>query len=191
MAMAIRAMAQLVRQLEMAVELRVRPMQMMMGPVTMGEVAHDPFGAEDAEQGGQQDIHQPGQHDAEAGVGKHFRVGDGVAAAVGEHGGDGLIAADEGEGGAQEGGDLALGQKVEQQCAQSGEQQGGGYGQPGEGGDQHSGAEHGEHMLNAQDQHFGTAQLPGVIDALVWIHSFVLPSQLPMVFCAEKKTINK
>ena len=63
---------------------------------------------------------------------------------------------------------------------------GGGYGQPGEGGDQHSGAEHGEHMLNAQDQHFGTAQLPGVIDALVWIHSFVLPSQLPMVFCAEK-----
>ena len=36
MAMAMRAMAQLVRQLEMAVELRVRPIQMMMGPVTMG-----------------------------------------------------------------------------------------------------------------------------------------------------------
>ena len=36
MAMATRAMAQLERQLVMAVELRVRPMQMIMGPVTMG-----------------------------------------------------------------------------------------------------------------------------------------------------------
>ena len=36
MAMAIRAMAQLSRQLVMAVEERVRPMQMMTGPVTMG-----------------------------------------------------------------------------------------------------------------------------------------------------------
>ena len=155
------------------------------------EVTHDPFGAKDAEQGGKQDIHQSGQHDAEAGVGQHLRVGDCVAIAVGEHGGDGLIAADEGEGGAQEGGDHPLGQKVEQQSAQPGEEQGGGHGQPGEGGDQHGGSEHGEHVLDAQDQHFGAAQLAGIIDALVWIHSFVLPSQLLVVFCAEKKTINR
>ena len=34
--MATRAIHQLVRQLSMAEELRVRPMQMIMGPVTMG-----------------------------------------------------------------------------------------------------------------------------------------------------------
>ena len=62
---------------------------------------------------------------------------------------------------------------------------------PGEGGDQHGGSEHGEHVLDAQDQHFGAAQLAGIIDALVWIHSFVLPSQLLVVFGAEKKTINR
>ena len=57
--------------------------------------------------------------------------------------------------------------------------------------DQHGGAEHGEHMLDSQDQHLGAAQLAGVIDTLIWSHSLVLPSPLLVVFCAEKKTINR
>ena len=123
------------------------------------EEAHDLLDAEDLEQGGQDDVHETGQGHAEAGVGQQA----GVHGAV--HHGDGLVAADEGEGGAQEGGNLALGQQVEEQRAQTGEQQGGGHAQPGQSGDQHRGAEHGKHVLDAQHQHFGHAQLAGVVNA--------------------------
>ena len=132
-----------------------------------GEVAHDLLGAEHLKEGGENYVHQPRQSHAEAGVGQHL----GVGGAVLQHGGDGLIAADEGEGGAQEGGDLPLGEEVEQQGAQTREEQGGGHAQPGEGGYQHGGAEHGEHVLHAQDEHFGSSQLPGIINGLILRHS--------------------
>ena len=79
------------------------------------EVAHDLLGAEHLKEGGQNHVHQTGQRHAEAGVGEHLVVGGTVL----QHGGDGLIAADEGEGGAQESRYLALGDKVEQQGAQA------------------------------------------------------------------------
>ena len=64
---------------------------------------------------------------------------------------------------------------MEEQGAHTGEKQGGldGKGQPvalDQDGDQHGSAEHGEHMLKAEDQHFGQAQLTGVADRLVVIH---------------------
>ena len=153
-----------------------------------GEVAHDRLSAEHLEQGGQDHIHQAGAGHAEAGVGQHLGIGDGgVAGGVGQHGGDGRVAADKGEGGAQESGDLHLGQEVEQQGAQACEQQGGGDGQAGQRGDQHCGAEHGEHVLDAQDQHLGGAKDAGVINGVILIHLSFLPSSF-QIYTTQKKT---
>ena len=61
---------------------------------------------------------------------------------------------------------------MEQQGAQTGEQQGGldGQGQAVAGdqnGHQNGGAEHGEQVLQTQHQHAGYAQRPGVVDGLL------------------------
>ena len=151
---------------------RFRPMRMMMGPVTMGGgEAHDLLGAHQLEQQGQDQIQGTGHHDAAQGVGQLF-----LAAHAGElahiQAGHCLKAAQEGEGGAQEGGNLQLGAQVEQQGAETGKQQGGldGQGQTVLGdqdGHQHGGAEHGEQVLQAQHQHPGNTQLPGVVDGVL------------------------
>ena len=80
-----------------------------------------------------------------------------------------MKAAQEGKGGPQEGGDLHPCADVEEQGADAGEEQRGlnGQGQAigvHQDGHQHRGAEHGEHVLQAQDQHLGHAQAPGVPD---------------------------
>ena len=149
-------------------------MQMMMGPNGAGddgrEIAHHRLGAEHLEEGGQHHIEESCQHHAEAGVGEHLRVGGQAAVLIGDHGGDGLIAADKREGRAQKGGHLPLGQKVEQQRPQPRKQKRCGNGHSRERGNQNSGAEHGKHVLSAQHKHFGPPQLPGVVDALGLIH---------------------
>ena len=75
----------------------------------------------------------------------------------------------------------ALGAEVDKQGAQAGEQQGGlnAEGQSialHQERHQNGGAEHGKHVLEAQNQHFGQAQLPGIADGLVVVH-FVLLSR--------------
>ena len=70
-----------------------------------------------------------------------------------------------GKAGAQERGHLALAQEVEQQRAQTCAEQCGADAQAGQQGHQHGCAEHCKHVLCAEDQQLGRAQLFGIIDA--------------------------
>ena len=64
---------------------------------------------------------------------------------------------------------------MEEQCAEAGEKQSGldvqgqavGVDQDG---DQHGGTEHGEHVLQPQQEHLGRAQLPRVADGFLAVH---------------------
>ena len=135
------------------------------------EVAHDLLGTHQLEQQGQHQIQQTRDHHAAQGVGQLLLTGHGgelAAIQIGYR----LEAAQEGEGGAQEGGYLQLGADVEQQRADTGEQQGclDGQGQAvarHQDGHQHRSAEHGKQVLQSQQQHPGHAQLPGVIDGVM------------------------
>ena len=135
------------------------------------EVAHDLLGTHQLEQQGQHQIQQTRDHHAAQGVGQLLLTGHGgelAAIQIGYR----LEAAQEGEGGAQEGGYLKLGADVEQQRADTGEQQGclDGQGQAvarHQDGHQHRSAKHGEQVLQTQQEHPGYAQLPGVIDGVV------------------------
>ena len=135
-----------------------------------GQKAHDLFHPHRLDDGGQNHVQKAGHHNAAAGVLQlHGRVHTGVLARV--QLGHGLKAAQIGEGGAQESGYLQLGADMEEQRADSGEEQGGldGQGQAvalDQDGHQHRGPEHGEHVLKAQNQHLGDAQHPGVPDGL-------------------------
>ena len=132
---------------------------------------HDLLGTHQLEQQGQHQIQQTRDHHAAQGVGQLLLTGHGgelAAIQIGYR----LEAAQEGEGGAQEGGHLKLGADVEQQGADTGEQQGGldGQGQAvarHQDGYQYRGTEHGKQVLQSQQQHPGHAQLPGVIDGVV------------------------
>ena len=126
------------------------------------EEAHDPLHPEGPDESRQHRVDKAGAGHAEAGVGQQLRVGD---AAVDQRG-DGGVAAQEGEGGAQEGRDLSAGDEVEEQRPQAREEQGVGDVQPCQDGHQDGGPEHGEHVLEAQQQHPSRPQGPGVIDAV-------------------------
>ncbi len=135
------------------------------------EVAHDLLGTHQLEQQRQHQVQQARDDHAAQGVGQLLLAGHGGELA-GVQVGHRLEAAQEGEGGAQEGGHLELGADVEQQRAEAGEQQRclDGQGQAVAGnqdGHQHRGAEHGEQVLQAQQQHPGDAQLSGVVDGIV------------------------
>ena len=139
-----------------------------------GEEAHDLLGAHQLEQQGQHQIQQAGHHHAAQRVGQLLLAGHGGELAAVKVG-NGLEAAQEGEGGAQEGGHLELRAHMEEQGADAGKEQSGldVQGQTvllDQDGDQDGSAEHGEHVLEAQHQHLGGAQLPGVADGFVWIH---------------------
>ena len=67
------------------------------------EEAHDLLRAEGPDQRRQHRVDKTRAGHAEAGVGQELRVGEGIV----DQGGDGGVAAQEGEGGAQEGRDLA------------------------------------------------------------------------------------
>lgn len=90
-----------------------------------------------------------------------------------------------GKGRAEEGRDLALGDKVEQQRTQTCAEQGGRNAQTGEQGDQHGGTKHGEHMLDTQDQHPSGTQLAGVVNALGVIN--ILTHYFLLLSAAQKK----
>lgn len=121
-----------------------------------------------------------------AGVGQHLGVGDGqIAVGVSQHGSHDGEAAQIGKGRAEEGRDLALGDKVEQQRTQTCAEQGGRNAQAGEQGDQHGGTKHGEHVLDAQDQHPSGTQLAGVVNALGVIN--ILTHYFLLLSAAQKK----
>ena len=116
-----------------------------------GEVPHDGLGAQHLKEQSQHQIQETGDDDAAQSVGQLQFRGQTV---IGGHGGHGGEAAQVGEGGAQESGDLELGAHMEQQGAQTGHQQGGldAQGQAvalNQNGYQHGGAKHGEQMLQA------------------------------------------
>ncbi len=79
---------------------------------------------------------------------------------------------------------------MEEQGADTGEEQGSldGKGQAialHQDGDQHGGTKHGEHVLKAQDEHLGNAQLTRVADSFVVVHLLFTP----FTFLHTKKAI--
>ena len=143
-----------------------------MGPVTMGgEEAHDLLGAHQLKEECQHQIQAAGDDDAAQCVGQLLLAAHvGVDAAV--QLGDGLEAAQKGEGGTQKCGDLELGADVEDQRAQTCHQQRGLDGQRqavagDQNGHQHRGAEHGEQMLQTQDQHAGRTQRACIVNGFL------------------------
>ena len=133
------------------------------------EVTHDLFRAEHLEEECEHEVEETCDHDAAERVGE-LRFG--IETFVGGHRRDRGEAAEVGERGAEERGDLELGAHVEQQRAETGEQQCRLDGERqaialDQNGDEHRRAKHGEHVLQAQDQHSGGAQLSGVVDGFV------------------------
>ena len=131
------------------------------------EEAHDLLDAELFEQSREQNIHQTRNKHAEAGVGEKRVIKYGRPVSRGADGADGVVAADEREGAAEEGGNLALGDQVEEQRADAGEQKRGGDVQTGQRRDKNGRAEHGEHMLQAKQQHLGRTEGTRVINGAV------------------------
>ena len=129
-----------------------------------GEELHHLADAERGDQRAEQHIHKAGQRHGCTGVGQVLRV----LTVVGHNG----KAAQIGKAGAKERRDLTLAQEVEQQCAQTGAQQGGADAQTGQQGNEYGCAEHCKHVLRTQNEQLGCAELLGIIDALRVIHFF-------------------
>ena len=160
-----------------------------------GQEVHDLVDAHHLDNGGQHHIQQARHHDAAAGVLQLLSgVHTGVDALVhSAHGGE---TAQEREGGTQESGDLHFGADMEEQRAEAGEEQCGldAQGQAvalDQDRHQHGGAEHGEHVLQSQDQHLGEAQGPGIPDGLLTDVCFLLVhiiSPLKLIHTGKKNT---
>ena len=130
------------------------------------EELHDAADAKGGDEQAGHQIYQAGESDGGTGVRQHLGVGHGqVAVCISQHGSHDGEAAQVSEGGAQECGHLLFGDEVEQQGAQTRAQQGGGNAQAGEQRHQHRCAEHGKHVLYAQDEHAARAQLARVVNA--------------------------
>ena len=130
----------------------------------------EPHNAADAKGGDEQtddQIEQAGERHACAGIRQHPGVGHGqVAVCVRQHGCHNGEATQIGERRTQERGHFLFGDEVEQQSAQTCAEQSGGNAQAREQGHQNGGTKHGEHVLDAQNQHPARAQLTGIINAL-------------------------
>ena len=161
------------------------------------EEAHDLLGAERLEQSREDDIHKTRARDAEAGIGQHLEVG--LVLLLAEHRSDGGVAAEEGEGRTEEGRDLAAGDEVEQERAEAREQKRVRNVEARQDGHEDRRAEHGEHVLEAEQQHSARAKLSGIIDAgfrnFVFSHGVLLSLRrfcgAVRVAAAHKKRIVK
>ncbi len=133
------------------------------------EKAHDLLEADALDDGGEDHIHEAGDRDGKAGVRQKLRL------AVR---GDGPVAREVREGRAEEGRDAALRDQVEEQRAEAGEEQRRGDVEPGQRGDKHGRAEHGEHVLQAEDEHLRRAECASVVNRFVadgfLVHSIYL-----------------
>ena len=153
------------------------------------EEFHDAPDAEGGDQQADDQVQDAGESHGGAGVGQHFGVGNGqVAVRIGQHGGHDGEAAQVGKGRAKESRNFALGDEMEQQGAQTGAQQRGGNAQAGEQRHQDRCTEHGEHVLNAQDQHPAGTQLPGIVNALGVIDLFT-HEESSFVFAPKKEAL--
>lgn len=131
------------------------------------EQLHDATDAEYRNQQAEHHIHQTAQRYTRTGVGQHFGVGNGLLAAfIHQHGRDDGKTAQISKRGTQKSGNLAAGDQMKQQRAQTGTQQSGGNAQSGNQGYKHGCAKHGEHMLQAKNQYARFAQRSCIIDAL-------------------------
>ena len=130
------------------------------------EKSHHLAGAESGDKSREDEVHQAGEENTQASVGE----GGGNGQSGGDtHFFDSGISAEEGEGGAEEGRNFPFGHEMENQGADTREEQGGGDGQTGDGRDQNGGAEHGEHVLETEESHSGRAQGPGIVDGLLFL----------------------
>ena len=127
------------------------------------EKAHDFFYTEGFEQGSQNNVHQSCNGNTEAGIRQKCRV------TVWCNGG---VPADESERAAQKSRNLAPGYKMEQQCAETCEQQRRCHVKAGQCRDKNRCAEHGKHVLDAENQHFRRSEGTCVIDYIVYFLRF-------------------
>ena len=126
-----------------------------------GEETHHPLDAHQLDNARQRQVEQPGHHNAAAGIGQLFCLGEAGKLA----GFQGLYrseAAQEGKGGTQEGRHFELAQEMEQQRPHPGAEQRGLDAEACDNRHQDSGPKHGEHVLQAQQQHLWQAELPGI-----------------------------
>ena len=136
------------------------------------EIAHDFFYTEGFEKGSQNNIHQSCNGNTEAGVRQKCRI------TVWCNGG---VPADESERAAQESRNFAAGYKMEQQCAETCEQQCCCNVKAGQCRDKNGCAEHGKHVLNAENQHFRCSEGTCVIDYIVYFLRFSHSLKTPYI----------
>ena len=127
------------------------------------EAAHHSLDAERLDRGGQHEVDEARARDAQAGVGKKLLVEDGVAARNIREDGHRRVAAEERERRAEERGDLPAGDQVEEQRARAGHQESRPDVEARDQRDGDGGPEHGEHVLEAEDQGFRGAELGGAL----------------------------
>ena len=122
------------------------------------EVTHDLLGTEHLEQQGKNQVHKTGNRDAKVGVGQRNGLTGGGYKPVGTQ---------KRKGRTQKRGNLPPCDQMEQQGTQTGEEQGGGHIQTGDGGNEDGCAEHGEQMLDAQNDLLGASKGAGVVHGFV------------------------
>ena len=126
------------------------------------EEFHNPGNAHNLNDSRQHQVQQPGTGHTQAGIRQQFRLRHAVFTGGRRYC---CITAQESKRRTQEGRYFPLGDQVEQQRAQPGHQQRGGHIQPRQQGYQHRSPEHGEGVLNAQNQHLRDAKRSGVCDS--------------------------
>ena len=146
------------------------------------EITHDLLDAEQLEQKSEHEVEKTGDHDAAECIGK---LGLGVHALVSRKCCNRGEAAEIGKGGTEEGRYLELGAHMEQQRAETGHEERGLDAQRQtvalhKDGDKHCCAEHGEQMLQTQQQHAGHAQRACIIDGFVT--QFFFHDRFPLSF---------
>lgn len=154
------------------------------------EELHDAADAEGGDEQADHQIQDAGEGNACAGIGQHLRVGNGqVAVGICQHGGHDGKAAQIGKRRAKESRDLAPGDQMEQQRAQTCAEQRSGNAQARQQRHQHRGTEHGEHVLYAEDQHPTRAQLARVVNAFGVVDFFTHKRVLLSRFTSKKRGI--
>ena len=154
------------------------------------EELHDAADAEGGDEQADHQIQDAGKGNACAGIGQHLRVGNGqVAVGICQHGGHDRKAAQIGKRRAKKSRDLASGDQMEQQCAQTCAEQRSGNAQARQQRHQHRGTEHGEHVLYAEDQHPTRAQLARVVNAFGVVDFFTHKRVLLSRFTSKKRGI--
>lgn len=115
MTIAETAISQLAEQLVIAELERIRPMEMMMGPVTIGGKKRMTLLTPKALNSADRITYiSPAQGNAETGIHQKIIIVDGLTGSIYTDGADGVVAADEGEGRAEECWNLSAGDEVEQ-----------------------------------------------------------------------------